>query len=248
MDLLVTGGTGRLGRRLLEPLQAAGHSVRRMSRRGTGPGGVRGDLATGRDLAAAAAGAQVVVHAASDARGNPWEVDVAGTRRLVEAVDRDRLQHLVYVSIVGVDRIPYGYYRAKYSAEQVLLASGLPVTLLRVTQFHDFVDLLLDTARRGPVLPVPMGWRVQPVDVGEVAGHIAELCAAPPTGGVVEFGGPEELSAADLARAWAGARAPGTHVVATPVPGKLSTAFRDGAALTSGGPRGRRTYAQHLGG
>ena len=248
MDLLVTGGTGRLGQRLLEPLQAAGHSVRRMSRRGTGPGGVRGDLATGRDLAAAAAGAQVVVHAASDARGNPWEVDVAGTRRLVEAVDRDRLQHLVYVSIVGVDRIPYGYYRAKYSAEQVLLASGLPVTLLRVTQFHDFVDLLLDTARRGPVLPVPMGWRVQPVDVGEVAGHIAELCAAPPTGGVVEFGGPEELSAADLARAWAGARAPGTHVVATPVPGKLSTAFRDGAALTSGGPRGQRTYAQHLGG
>ncbi len=248
MDVLVTGGTGRLGRRLLAPLQAAGHSVRRMSRRGTGPGGVRGDLATGRDLAAAAAGAQVVVHAASDARGNPWEVDVAGTRRLVEALDRDRLQHLVYVSIVGVDRIPYGYYRAKYSAEQVLLASGLPVTLLRVTQFHDFVDLLLDTARRGPVLPVPMGWRVQPVDVGEVAGHIAELCAAPPTGGVVEFGGPEELSAADLARAWAGARAPGTHVVATPVPGKLSTAFRDGAALTSGGPRGRRTYAQHLGG
>ena len=248
MDLLVTGGTGRLGRRLLEPLQAAGHSVRQMSRRGTGPGGVRGDLATGRDLAAAAAGAQVVVHAASDARGNPWEVDVAGTRRLVEAVDRDRLQHLVYVSIVGVDRIPYGYYRAKYSAEQVLLASGLPVTLLRVTQFHDFVDLLLDTARRGPVLPVPMGWRVQPVDVGEVAVHIAELCAAPPTGGVVEFGGPEELSAADLARAWAGARAPGTHVVATPVPGRLSTAFRDGAALTSGGPRGRRTYAQHLGG
>ena len=49
-------------------------------------------------------------------------------------------------------------------------------------------------------------------------------------------------------RAWAGARAPGTHVVATPVPGKLSTAFRDGAALTSGGPHGRRTYAQHLGG
>ena len=246
MDLLVTGGTGRLGQRLLEPLRAAGHSVRQMSRRGTGPGGVRGDLATGRDLAAAAAGAQVVVHAASDPRGDPWEVDVAGTRRLVEAVDRDRLQHLVYVSIVGVDRIPYGYYRAKYAAEQVLLASGLPVTLLRVTQFHDFVDSLLDTARRGPVLPVPMGWRVQPVDVGEVAGHIAELCAAPPTGGVVEFGGPEEFTAADLARAWAAVRAPDVRVVAAPVPGRLSAALRDGAAVPTGGARGRRTYAEHL--
>ena len=156
----------------------AGHSVRQMSRRGTGPGGVRGDLATGLDLTTALAGAELVVHAASDPRGDPWQFDVAGTRRLVEAVDRDRLQHLVYISIVGVDRIPYGYYRAKFAAEQILLASGLPVTLLRVTQFHDFVDFLLDTARRGPVLPVPMGWRVQPVDVGEVAEHVAEVCAA----------------------------------------------------------------------
>jgi uncharacterized protein YbjT (DUF2867 family) len=217
-----------------------------MSRRGAGPGGVRGDLATGFDLNSALAGAEVVVHAASDPRGDPWQVDVAGTRRLVEAVDRDRLQHLVYVSIVGVDRIPYNYYRAKFAAEQVLLASGLPVTLLRVTQFHDFVDELLDTARRGPVLPVPMGWRVQPVDVGEVAGHIVEVAARPPTGGVVEYGGPEELTAADLARAWAAVRAPGAHVVATPVPGKLGAAFRDGAAVPTGGARGHRTYAEHL--
>ena len=246
MDVLVTGSTGRLGQRLLGPLQAAGHSVRQMSRRGTGPGGVRGDLATGRDLGPAVAGAEVIVHAASDPRSDPWQVDVAGTRRLVEAVQRDRLRHLVYVSIVGVDRIPYGYYRAKFAAEQVLLASGLPVTLLRVTQFHDFVDLLLDTARRGPVLPVPMGWRAQSVDVGEVAEHVVGVVAGPPAGGVVEYGGPEELSAADLGRAWVAARAPGTHVVATPVPGKLGAAFRDGAALPSGGARGRRTYAEHL--
>jgi uncharacterized protein YbjT (DUF2867 family) len=246
MDVLVTGGTGRLGQRLVQPLQTAGHTVRQMSRRGTGPGGVRGDLATGRDLPMALVGAELVIHAASDPRGDPWQVDVAGTRRLVGAVDRTRLRHLVYVSLVGVDRIPYGYFRAKFAAEQVLLASGLPVTLLRVTQFHDFVDQLLDTARRGPVLPVPMSWRVQPVDVGEVAAHIAEVAAGPPVGGVVEFGGPEELSAADLARTWAGVRAPGTHVVATPVPGRLSAAFRDGAALPSGGARGTRTYAQHL--
>jgi uncharacterized protein YbjT (DUF2867 family) len=230
----------------MAPLQEAGHSVRQMLRRGTGPGGVRGDLATGRDLATALAGAEVVVHAATDSRGDPWQVDVAGTRRLVEAVDRTRLRHLVYVSIVGVDRIPYGYFRAKFAAEQVLLASGLPVTLLRATQFHDFVDDLLDIAHRGPVLPVPMGWRVQPVDAGDVAGHIAQVVGRPPTGGVVEFGGPEDLSAADLARAWVAARAPGAHVVATPVPGKLAAAFRDGAALPTGGERGRRTYAEHL--
>jgi len=245
VDVLVTGGTGQLGQRLLDPLREAGHAVRQMSRRGTGPGGVRGDLATGRDLPMALVGAELVVHAASDPR-NAWEVDVAGTRRLVEAVDRTRLRHLVYVSIVGVDRIPYGYYHAKFAAEQVLLASGLPVTLLRVTQFHSFVDQLLSTAKRGPVVPVPMGWRLQPVDVGEVAAHLVELTGRAPAGGVVEYGGPEELSAADVARAWAEAREPGTHVVATPIPGRLSTAIRDGAALPTSGARGRRTYAEHL--
>ena len=246
MDVLVTGGTGRLGRLVAGRLQDGGHRVRQMSRRGTGPGGVRGDLATGRDLPQALAGAEVVVHAASDARGDYWQADVAGTRRLVQAVDRDRLRHLVFVSIVGVDRVPYGYYHAKFAAEQVLLASGLPVTLLRITQFHEFLDQLLDTARRGPVLPVPMGWRVQPVDVAEAAAHTAEVATGAPVGDVVEFGGPEELAAVDVARAWAAVRAPGARVLATPVPGKLSAAVRDGGALPTRGARGRRTYAEHL--
>jgi uncharacterized protein YbjT (DUF2867 family) len=96
------------------------------------------------------------------------------------------------------------------------------------------------------VLPVPMGWRVQPVDVGEVAAHVAQVVGRPPSGGVVEYGGPEELAAADLARAWAAAKEPSAHVVATPIPGKLSVAVRDGAALPTSGERGRRTYAEHL--
>lgn len=242
----MTGATGRLGQRLVPLLQEAGHQVRQMSRRGTGPGGVRGDLATGLDLGSAVGGAEVVVHAASDPRGDTWQVDVAGTRRLVQALDRTRLQHLVYVSIVGIDRIPYGYYHAKFAAEQVLLASGLPVTLLRITQFHDFVDQLLGMARRGPILPVPSGWRLQPVDVGEAAAHVVAVAGRQATGDVVEYGGPQEITAPDLARAWAAAREPGTRIVAMPVPGRMSNAIRDGAAVPTGGERGRRTYAEHL--
>ncbi len=247
MEVVVTGGTGALGRRVVPLLQQAGHAVRQVSRRGTGPGGVRADLATGRDLPAAVRGADVVVHAASDPRGDPWQADVAGTRRLVQALDRGRLQHLVYVSIVGVDRVPWNYYRAKFSAEQVVLASGLPATIVRITQFHHFLDEMLATARRGPVLPVPMGWQAAPVDVGEAAAFLAEVAGGPPAGDVVEFGGPEALSAADLARAWVAAREPGVHVVATPLPGKLSAAFRGGGVLP--GPRaarGHRTYTEHL--
>ncbi|MDK3257995.1 SDR family oxidoreductase [Blastococcus capsensis] len=246
MEVLVTGGTGRLGRVLVPQLRDAGHRVRQMSRRGAGPGGVRGDLATGRDLGPALAGAEVIVHAASDPRGNPWEVDVAGARRLVEAVDRSRLRHLVHVSIVGVDRVPLSYYRAKYASEQVLLASGLPLTVVRITQFHDFVDELLDTARRGRLLPVPMGWRARPVDVTDAATHLTGLMAAPPAGGVVEFSGPEELSVADLARSWAAVRAPAAHVLATPMPGRLGSAVRDGGVLPHRGEHGRRTWAEYL--
>jgi uncharacterized protein YbjT (DUF2867 family) len=231
----------------VQALQRDGDRLRLLSRRGTGPGGVRGDLATGFDLPTALSGAEVVVHAATDQR-DAWQVDVAGTRRLVQAVDRDRLRHLVYVSIVGVDRIPYPYYRAKYAAEQVLLASGLPLTIVRVTQFHDAIDELLATARKGPVLPVPMGWRVQPVDVADAAAYLARVARQEPGGDVVEFGGPEEQAVADLARAWAAAREPGAHVVSTPVPGRLSTAVREGAALPAGGERGLRSYAAHLGG
>jgi uncharacterized protein YbjT (DUF2867 family) len=231
---------------VVELLQGGDHRVRSMSRRGTGPGGVRADLATGFDLGTAVAGAEVVVHAATDPRGDVWQVDVAGTRRLVQALDRERLRHFVYVSIVGADTVPYGYYRAKFSAEQVMLASGLPVTLLRITQFHDFVDEFLSTARRGPIVPVPMGWRVQPVDVADAAAYTVEVALGEPTGGVVEYGGPREESAADLARAWAAVREPNAHVVSTPLPGRLSAAVRDGASLPSGGARGTRTYEEHL--
>jgi uncharacterized protein YbjT (DUF2867 family) len=93
-----------------------------------------------------------------------------------------------------------------------------------------------------------MGWQVQPVDVGEAAAYVASVAGGPPSGDVVEYAGPEELTAAELARAWAAAREPGARVVATPLPGRLSTAVRDGAALPSGGARGRRTYAEHLAG
>ena len=246
MEVLVTGGTGRLGRVLVPELRDAGHRVRQMSRRGAGPGGIRGNLATGRDLGSALAGAEVVVHAASDPRGDPWEVDVAGARRLVEAVDRSRLRHLVHVSIVGVDRVPLGYYRAKYATEQVLLASGLPITVARITQFHQFVDELLETARRGRLVPVPMGWRVRPVDVADAAAHLTGLVAAGPAGGVVEFSGPEELSVVDLTRTWAAVRAPAARVLGTPVPGRLGSVLRDGGALPVRGEHGRRTWAEYL--
>src|SRR5690242_9260637 len=101
--VLVTGSTGDLGAALVPALRAAGHKVRAMSRT---EGDVQADLATGAGLTEAVAGCEVVVHAASDPAGDPQATDVAGTRRLVETCQAEGVSHLLYVSIVGVDRNP----------------------------------------------------------------------------------------------------------------------------------------------
>lgn len=245
METLVTGATGRLGRLVVASLRRAGHQVRGMSSR-PGAGVVHGDLRSGDGVAAALHGVEAVVHAASDPRGDPWQVDVAGSRRLAEAADRACLRHLVYVSIVGVDRNPYRYYRAKFAAEQVLRASGLPVTVLRVTQFHEFLDDQLHTLRRGPLLGLPRGWTIQPVAVDEAAAAVCRVLGEQPAGALREFAGPEQLDLAVLARQWAGAQQRAPRVFAVPVPGAISKALRGGSAVSADAERGTVTYAEHL--
>lgn len=246
MRVLVTGATGRLGTEVVRALQADGHEVRAMSSR-PGAAVVRADLRTGEGLREALDGVEAVVHAASAPRGDVQQVDVEGTRRLVRAADPAVLRHLVHVSIVGVDRNPYRYYRAKLAAERVVLDSGLPVTVVRAAQFQEFVDDLLGLARCGPVLPVPAGWALQPVAVAEVARYLLTVLARPAASEVVELAGPEVLDSAALARLWAAAQVRRPRVVPLRLPGRVSRAFRSGSALPEGGARGRRTYAQHLG-
>jgi uncharacterized protein YbjT (DUF2867 family) len=243
--VLVTGGTGLLGRAVVARLGAAGHDVRVLSRSGTSPGTVAGDLVSGTGLDAAVRGAAAVVHCASNPR-DPRPTDVDGTRRLIDAARRTGDPHLIYVSIVGVDRIPWAYYRAKEDAEGLVAASGLAWTVLRATQFHEFTADLLERLTRLPVVPAPRGWRVQPVDVQDVASRLAAAVDTGPAGRLPDLGGPAVLSLAELARTYlrgAGRRRP---VVALPVPGRFSAALRSGANLTPDGRSGGRTFAAFL--
>ena len=129
MNVLVTGGTGALGRDLVVALRSAGHRVRVMSRRpGTGADWAQGNLATGKGLDAAVADMEAVVHAGT-AAAQPWRLratDVHGTRRLLEAAKRAHVKHLVYVSIVGMEGIAYPYYRAKLAAEAIVAEDIVP--------------------------------------------------------------------------------------------------------------------------
>ncbi len=251
-SVLVTGGTGLLGRRVVRALAADGHAVRILSRRPASPP-VSGaevtvaDLSTGVGLPQAVAGATAIVHCATDPR-NSRAVDVEGTERLLEAARDAGRPHLVSVSIVGIDRIPVTYYRAKLAAEEAIARSGLPWTVLRTTQFHGFVEELLGRLVRLPVVPVPRGWRLQPIDVEEVARRLADAVAAEPAGRLPDLGGPEVFPVAELVRDRL--RRTGRHrpVVEVPLPGALSAALRAGANLVPGNRSGGRTWREFLDG
>jgi uncharacterized protein YbjT (DUF2867 family) len=241
--ILVTGGTGTLGRLVVGRLVAGGPEVRVLSRGATGvPGAelVSGDLRTGRGVAAAVSGTDAIVHCASATTG-----DEATTRTLVTAAAAAARAHLVFISIVGIDAVNMGYYRTKRAAERVVTSSGLPWTILRATQFF---DLLLRGARplsRLPVVPVPAGFVCQPVDADEVAQCLVQLVLGEPAGRVADLAGPQVLSFADVIHQYLRATHHRRPVVAVPLPGLR--AVRAGGLLPQGQvDTGRRTWAQFL--
>ncbi len=239
-----------LGRHLVPRLQAAGHHVRITSRRPDGepPAGaeiVGLDLATSEGLAEAVSEVEVLVHAASDPR-HARVVDVEGTRRLLEQAAREQVAHLVYISIVGVDRHPLGYYRAKLAAEESIVASPLPSTILRTTQFHDLLDRVLQSLTRSPVVVIPRGFRFQPVDVEVVAERLTELVGGPAAGRVPDLGGPEVLPVETIARGYLQARRKRALLVSIPVPGTSARAFREGWHTTPNTAEGTVTWEQFL--
>ncbi|MEW2329352.1 NAD(P)H-binding protein [Micromonospora chersina] len=249
MRVLVTGATGRLGRVALPRLRDEGHTVRAVSRRARSDAGaewVAADLATGEGLAAAVDGVEAVLHLASSPDRRTHEIDVLGTRRLVLAAGHAGVGHLVYVSIVGVDRVPLGYYRHKLAAEQVVAAGPVPWSVLRATQFPEFLEELLRAASRlGPVLG-DRAVLAQPVDPGEVAGRLTAMLAAGPTGRIEEFGGPEVLRYDEAVRAWRAARGSRRPLLPVRIPGRLGRELRAGGLTTTATPTGARTWADHL--
>jgi uncharacterized protein YbjT (DUF2867 family) len=250
--VLVTGGTGILGHRVVRALAADGHTVRILSRSPAEPPvpGVDvsiADLSTGSGLAEAVAGTTAIVHCATDPR-NSQAVDVDGTDRLLDAARGAARPHIVYVSIVGVDRIPTTYYRAKLAAEEAVVRSGLPWTLLRTTQFHQFALDILERILTLPLVPAPRGWRIQPIDVDEVARRLADAAASEPAGRLPDLGGPEVWSVADLARDRLRALHRRRPVLEVPVPGAFPAAIRTGANLVPDNRSAGRTWRQFLAG
>jgi uncharacterized protein YbjT (DUF2867 family) len=195
---------------------------------------------TGEGIETAAAGCDTIVHAATNAQWRARETEVEGTRHVVEAA-RKTGAHLIYVSIVGVDRHRMPYYKAKWVAEQVVEASDIPWTILRATQFHDLLDRILGFR----FVPVPRRTPFQPVDGAEVADVLADLVDAGPSGRAPDVGGPQVLTIKELNDARA--RITRRLAVLVPVPAVWFVRdFVDGRHLPTDGVKGRVTWEEWL--
>jgi uncharacterized protein YbjT (DUF2867 family) len=245
-EILITGGTGSLGSRVVDRLNAAGENVRVMSRFRRA-NTVRGDLLTGEGLKKAVEGVGTIIHCASSPVFRTRQVDVEGTRLLLQEAAHAGVSHVVFISIIGVDRNPYyPYYRHKLEAEQVVEGSGLPWTTLKATQFHEFVLKQIRFLELGPMALVPKGFVLQPIDTGEVADRLVELALSAPAGRVSDVAGPEVRTFADLARSYQKVAGRRRRLVEVPVPGKMARAFREGAQTCPERRYGTITWVEFL--
>jgi len=243
MKIAVAGGTGTVGRHVVDVVRETGHEPVVLTR-STGV-----DLVTGDGLADALPGVDVVVDVTSvqtmsDAASRAFFGAV--TRNLLAAETAAGVRHHVALSIAGVDDAPYSYYAGKVLQEQLVEAGPVPWTILRATQFHDLLIQMFTTAARTGLLPVLAGTSFQPVALDDVADRLADLVDGPAQGRANDLGGPEVRPMADLARAWLAASGRRRALVPLRLPGAIARGYRDGAHLTPEHADGAVTFEQFL--
>jgi uncharacterized protein YbjT (DUF2867 family) len=251
-SILVTGGTGTLGRPVAQRLRDAGATVTVLSRQPRettdGIGYAPGDLSTGEGIEAAVRGAEVIVHCAGSSKGDEHK-----TRTLVSAA-RDA-RHIVLISVVGADRIPqasaidralFGYFGMKLATERIAEQSGIGWTTLRATQFHNLILTVASGLARLPVIPAPTGTRFQPVDASEVAERMAELALGEPSGLVPDLAGPKIYTLTELVKSYLRAAGKRRPLVPVHIPGQAARAIRAGANLAPDRAVGKRTWEDFL--
>ncbi|WP_223624309.1 SDR family oxidoreductase [Microbacterium sp. EST19A] len=243
--ILVTGGTGNIGRHTVPLLRAADREVRILSRHADAAApGIRsfeGDTVKGTGLAEALDGVETVLHLAGGAKGD----DVAA-RNLVAAARRTGVRHLILISVVGADRMPIGYFRMKAAAEREFAESGIPWTVVRVAQLHDFALPIVKALSRMRI--APRGLRFETVRVDAVAARLAELTLSEPAGRVADLAGPEVQEVADLVRTFDAARGRTHRLLPLRIPGGVGRAYRAGDNLADEtAVRAGSTWAEYLG-
>jgi uncharacterized protein YbjT (DUF2867 family) len=258
--ILVTGGTGHLGRDLVARLKRA-YRVRVLARSaGSDPDvdWIRGDLATGEGIADALAGSQTVIHAATlspaarrgypvpkDLWSSPTSVDREGTARLLDQAAAAGVGHLIYVSIVGIDKPRMPYLRNKLEAEQLVQQGPVPWSIARAAQFHWLLDRMLGKMARLPMVPLP-DMAFEPVDTTDFADYLVESVAQGPSGRLADFGGPEVLTLAQVFEQWQEIRKHPARTMRIPLPSMARDAASAMSVSAPGSRHGKVTWAEWL--
>lgn len=238
---LITGGTGVLGTTLVRKFQQ--HqldflTISRKEKRIEHYTDVkiipdlpwkRADLLTGEGLSAALHGINIVIHLASAPREKGEEnPEITAMRQLVRACQANQIEHLIYISIVGVDKVPLPYYQAKRAAEQVLQQSGVPYTILRATQFHEFADFMIGQMMRYPIGLVPKKFKVQPISLDATAEALLQIAQDKPQNQILNLGGREVLALGDMVKRWKQYRAIAKPVLNLPIVNPLMRTIATG--------------------
>lgn len=251
MRIGIVGGTGTFGAAAARALVGRGHEVAVLSRRAPASSGDtthrRIDLATGEGLPAALGGLETVVDASNVARpGRAMRrVMLDGTERLLRAEAQADVEQHVLISIVGIEHVPFSYYRVKLEQERRVREAPNRAGILRSTQFHQLLHKAFVAARRARILPAGR-ILLQPVDPAEVAQTLADRIDAGPWEETLETGGPEILTLGELARAWR--QVTGQSALLLPIPpiGRIGRALEQGALTTAEASRGTTTFGDWL--
>ncbi|KAK1185764.1 NAD(P)H-binding protein [Streptomyces sp. NBS 14/10] len=209
MKIAVIGGTGLIGSQVVKKLNAAGHEAVPHSK-STGV-----DVITGEGVAEAVADADVVVNLTNSPTFD--EASAVFFRKSMEnlltAGEKAGIRHFVVLSIVGVDQVPeLDYYRAKAMQEELLAAASIPYSIVRATQFMEFMDATMSWTTNGDTVRLP-ATPIQPIAAGDVADAVAEVAAGAPLQGIRNVAGPEVFPLDELGRVTLAARSDSRTVV-----------------------------------
>lgn len=230
MKIVVIGGSGLIGKGLVSILRERGHEVVSASPRS----GV--NAVTGEGLAEALAGTQVVV----DVANSPSFEDRAvleffekSSRNLLAAETSAGVGHHVALSVVGADQLPdSGYMRAKVAQEKLIEAAGVPFTILRATQFFEFIDGIAGSSVVDGAIRLPPAL-MQPIAAADVSAALADIALSPPANSTIELGGPEAIPMDELVRRYFSAKGDPRPVTTDPQ-ARYFGALLDDHSLTPG--------------